>query len=409
MSHRRPCASAVFLPQDGHLDPSQLTFALADGARSGSVREICYPHPRHGHPPVGPGASWPWRPTPARSRPRSSWRPAASTRPTSARLVDVAVPIIPFGHQYLVTEPFDPPLGPFRRCATPTTSSTSAPRWAAWCRAATSATPFPGRSTACPRGSRRRLLTEDPDRFEELLDQRHPPRAGNGDRAGQALLQRPRGLHARRRVLPRRVARARLLGRRRVLRPRPGGRRRRRQGDGRVDRRRPARVRRLAHGPQALRPALREPGLHPRPHLRGAVEVLRHQVPRRRALEPRGPCGSRPPTPGSSSSAQAFGEKAGWERANWFESNAARGDEALRPTGWAGRNWSPAIGAEARATREARRHLRPVELRQARGRRARRHGVPRPAGPPTPSTGPSAPSSTRSCSTRAAASSATSP
>ena len=25
--------SAAFLPQDGYLDPSQLTFALADGAR----------------------------------------------------------------------------------------------------------------------------------------------------------------------------------------------------------------------------------------------------------------------------------------------------------------------------------------------------------------------------------------
>jgi 4-methylaminobutanoate oxidase (formaldehyde-forming) len=48
-----------------------------------------------------------------------------------------------------------------------------------------------------------------------------------------------------------------------------------------------------------------------------------------------------------------FGEKSGWERANWFEPNAARGDEALRPRGWAGRLWSPAIGAEHRACREA--------------------------------------------------------
>jgi 4-methylaminobutanoate oxidase (formaldehyde-forming) len=48
----------------------------------------------------------------------------------------------------------------------------------------------------------------------------------------------------------------------------------------------------------------------------------------------------------------AFGEKSGWERANWFEPNAARGDEALRPRGWAGRLWSPAIGAEHLACRE---------------------------------------------------------
>ncbi|MGI8973106.1 MAG: GcvT family protein [Gaiella sp.] len=47
-----------------------------------------------------------------------------------------------------------------------------------------------------------------------------------------------------------------------------------------------------------------------------------------------------------------FGEKSGWERPNWFAPNTAAGDEALRPRGWAGRVWSPAIGAEAVACRE---------------------------------------------------------
>jgi 4-methylaminobutanoate oxidase (formaldehyde-forming) len=49
----------------------------------------------------------------------------------------------------------------------------------------------------------------------------------------------------------------------------------------------------------------------------------------------------------------SFGEKAGWERPNWFEANANGGDEALRPRGWAGQHWSRAIGAEALATRQA--------------------------------------------------------
>ena len=48
-----------------------------------------------------------------------------------------------------------------------------------------------------------------------------------------------------------------------------------------------------------------------------------------------------------------FGEKSGWERANWFEPNAKRGDESLRPRGWAGKLWSPAVGVEHRACREA--------------------------------------------------------
>ncbi len=32
--------------------------------------------------------------------------------PELARLVGVELPIIPYGHQYLITEPFDPPLEP---------------------------------------------------------------------------------------------------------------------------------------------------------------------------------------------------------------------------------------------------------------------------------------------------------
>ncbi|MCW2990931.1 MAG: FAD-dependent oxidoreductase, partial [Solirubrobacterales bacterium] len=48
----------------------------------------------------------------------------------------------------------------------------------------------------------------------------------------------------------------------------------------------------------------------------------------------------------------AFGEKSGWERVNFYEANAAAGDESLRPRGWAGMHWSPAIGAEHLACRE---------------------------------------------------------
>ncbi len=46
-----------------------------------------------------------------------------------------------------------------------------------------------------------------------------------------------------------------------------------------------------------------------------------------------------------------FGEKSGWERPNWVNANEPAGDEGLRPRGWAGQHWSPAIAAEALATR----------------------------------------------------------
>ncbi len=54
-----------------------------------------------------------------------------------------------------------------------------------------------------------------------------------------------------------------------------------------------------------------------------------------------------------------FGEKAGWERVDYYQTEAAEetatgeNDPWLRPNGWAGRAWSPAIGAEHRATRSA--------------------------------------------------------
>lgn len=47
----------------------------------------------------------------------------------------------------------------------------------------------------------------------------------------------------------------------------------------------------------------------------------------------------------------SFGEKAGWERPNYFESNTAAGSTSTRPRGWAGRLWSPAIAAEHLACR----------------------------------------------------------
>ena len=66
----------------------------------------------------------------------------------------------------------------------------------------------------------------------------------------------------------------------------------------------------------------------------------------------------------------AFGEKSGWERVNWYASNEDPAQAQLRPRGWAGEHWSTAIVTEALATRGDRGAVRRVELRQARGDRA---------------------------------------
>ncbi len=50
--------------------------------------------------------------------------------------------------------------------------------------------------------------------------------------------------------------------------------------------------------------------------------------------------------------AAEFGEKANWERVNWFSSNETGDDRNERPRGWAGQVWSSAIGVEHRAARD---------------------------------------------------------
>ncbi|CAB4843421.1 unannotated protein [freshwater metagenome] len=47
----------------------------------------------------------------------------------------------------------------------------------------------------------------------------------------------------------------------------------------------------------------------------------------------------------------AFGEKASWERVNYYANN--KGDEGLRPKGWLGKLWSSAVQIEHHATRSA--------------------------------------------------------
>ena len=84
-----------------------------------------------------------------------------------------------------------------------------------------------------------------------------------------------------------------------------------------------------------------------------------------------GRCASRRPTPGTASTAPPSARSPAGSGSTGTSRTRRRGDEALRPRGWAGQHWSPAIGAEHRATREAAGAVRRVLVRQDRGRRAR--------------------------------------
>ncbi len=48
----------------------------------------------------------------------------------------------------------------------------------------------------------------------------------------------------------------------------------------------------------------------------------------------------------------AFGEKTGWERANWFTPHEAQAKHGHVPQGWSHHHWSSAIGVEHLGTRE---------------------------------------------------------
>ena len=62
------------------------------------------------------------------------------------------------------------------------------------------------------------------------------------------------------------------------------------------------------------------------------------------------PLRTSPAYPWHAAHGAVFGEKAGWERVNHY---STRGEEGLRPRGWAGREWSPCVQPEHEAVRTA--------------------------------------------------------
>ena len=242
-----------------------------------------------------------------------------------------------------------------------------------------------------------KLLEEDWPRFEPLLENAIRRVPALAEMEVGAADQRPGGVHAGRRVHPRADRRARVLGRRRLLRARP--RRRGRDGEARrrVDRRGDAEPRRLADGLPPLRRrvhARREYTLARTTEVYSTYYDVKYPGHEREAGRP---LRLSPAYPRLQELGAVFGEKSGWERANWFEPNAARGDESLRPRGWAGRLWSPAIGAEHTRVPRGGRALRRVVVRQDRGRRARARPSCSSGSATTASPATSARSRTRRC------------
>ena len=347
--------AASYLPTDGYLDPSQLTYALADGARKGGAQ--IFTHTRVHAIDVRDG----------RVRGiRTEWGDIEAEVVVNAggmfaaeigRMAGVRVPIVPFAHEYLVTQPFrerdgrhlptlrDPDhliyfreeggglvMGGYERHSAP---------WALDEHLVDRIPPdFNGR-----------LLEEDWDRFEEITENsklRVPvmdevtitklingPEAFTPDNEFCLGESEVRGFFVAAGFCAHGLAGAGGIGK--VMAEWIVG------GEPSMD---------------VWEMDIRRFGPHyrsPSYSLKRAREVyetyydIRYPGHERQA--------GRPLRTSSAygwhaAHGAAFGEKSGWERVNWYEANARDGDERLRPRGWAGQHWSPAIGAEHLATRE---------------------------------------------------------
>ena len=219
---------AAWLPTDGYIDPSQLTYALADVARregglqvfqntrvtgievdGGRVRAVVTEHGRIDAEVVV--------------------NAAGMFAAEIGRMAGVRVPVIPISHQYLVTQPFRDHAADDRL---PTLRD---PDLLVYYREDGGGLVMGGyerQSRAGVPARRARRLRADPAGLQRPAargrlgplrgDHRELEAPGPGDGRGQdhQADQRPRGVHPGQRVLPRRVRGARLLRRRGLLRPR---------------------------------------------------------------------------------------------------------------------------------------------------------------------------------------------
>jgi glycine cleavage system aminomethyltransferase T/glycine/D-amino acid oxidase-like deaminating enzyme len=356
------CAS--YLPSDGYLDPSLLTTALVDGAREGGCR--VFTHTRVTGIDVQAGGAGP-----ARVRGvQTEWGPIEAEIVVNAggmfaaelgRMAGVRVPVVPFAHEYLVTQPFRERVPGEERRHLPTLRD---PDLLIYFREEGDGLVMGGYERdsapwaldehlldAIPADFNGRLLDEDWRRFEEIArnSSRRVPamenvkvtRLINGPEAftpdnefclGESEVG---GLFVAAGFCAHGLAGA--------------------GGIGRV----------MAEWMLAGEPSMdvwemdiRRFGPHfrsPSYTLKRAREVyetyydIRYPGHEREAGRPLRTSSA---YPWHVEHGAAFGEKSGWERVNWYERNAADGKESLRPRGWAGMHWSPAIGAEHVATRE---------------------------------------------------------
>ena len=322
---------AAFLPTDGYIDPSQLTFALIEGARRRGA-EVCEDTRVVGIQ-VKDGRVQTVITEKGEIATELVVNAGGMFAPEIGRMVGVNVPLIPFAHEYLITRPSGLPLGmPTMR--DPSLLVYYRPESGGLVMGGYERNPAPWALDGIPQDFNGRLLEPDWDRFEPLMSNaivRTPSlkdaevvRLVNGPEAftpDNEFILGPtdvRGFWVAAGFCAHGLAGAGGMGRlvaEWIIDGRPG------LDAWEMDSRRFGRA--YASRDYTLARTyevystyydVKYPG-----HERTAGRPLRVSPVYSRLTE----------------LGAAFGEKSGWERVNWFEPNGTRGDQALRPHGWA--------------------------------------------------------------------------
>ena len=342
--------AAAFIPDDGYLDPSQLTFSLADAARRLGARTELRTKVLgiETHKGRVTGVETDKGPIECQVVVNAAGMYARQV----GRLVGVELPIIPYGHQYLITEPFDPPLEPLPTLRDPDNLVYFRTEVGGLVMGGYERAPAPWAVDGIPDDFEARLLPEEWERMEELF--------GNAIRRVPAMetAEVKKFFNGPEAFTPDADF---LLGETDIAGfwVAAGGCAHGLAGAGGVGK---VMGEWIVDGqpewdvwPLDLRRFGRQYASTSYTLARSYESLSKYydiKYPGEEKLAGR-PLRMSPVYPRHRELGAVFGEKGGWERVNWYASNAAAGDESLRPRGWAGENWSPAIEVEARAARES--------------------------------------------------------
>jgi 4-methylaminobutanoate oxidase (formaldehyde-forming) len=345
---------AVWLPTDGWLDPSGLALSLAAGARARGVR--IQTHSRV--VAIGTSAGRVSGVTVERDGERSEIfadvvvNAGGMFAPEIGRMAGVTIPIIPMAHEYVFTEPMDRVHAGLPQLRDPDNLVYFREEVGGLCMGGYERHPAPWALDGVPADFNGKLLAPDWPRFAEIMDGAVRRVPSIGDAGISRMINGPeaftpdnefilgeseiRGFYVAAGFCAHGIAGAGGIGRQMAAW--------------------------IAEGEPELdlwRMDIRRFGSQYRSQaytLARTAEVyatyydIHYPNEERKAGRPLRTAPAYDILAGLGAS---FGEKSGWERPNWFDSNTPAGNESLRPRGWAGQHWSPAIGAEALATRRA--------------------------------------------------------